>query len=84
MLQPECQGSSFHLPHEEDEEGHLLPWDFFVRLLHLLESKHNHGKLSFALQQHKVLLDPNNNQVRVFGEIGLLKREGGDNVTLKV
>jgi hypothetical protein len=84
MLQPEHQGSSFHLPQEEKEEGHLLPWDFFVRLLHLSESRHNHGKLSFALQQHKVLLDPSNSQVGVFGEIGLLEKEGGDNVTLKV
>jgi hypothetical protein len=44
----------------------------------------NDGKLSFALQQHKVLLDASNSQVGVFGEIGLLEREGSDNVTLKV
>ncbi len=44
----------------------------------------NHGKLSFALQQHKVLVDPSNSQVSVFGEIGLLEREGGDDVTLQV
>jgi hypothetical protein len=84
MLQLKCQGSSFHLPQEEEEEGHLLPWDFFVRLLHLSKRRHNHGKLSFALQQHKVLLDPSNSQVSVFGEIELLEREGGDNVTFKV
>jgi thiamine pyrophosphokinase len=44
----------------------------------------NHGKLSFALQQQKVLVDPSNSQVGVFGEIGLLEREGGDDVTLQV
>ncbi len=32
----------------------------------------NHGMLSFTLQQHKVLVDPSNSQVGVFGEIGVL------------